>query len=64
MVANIAIMIGAYIVVRMTQLLSRKNEGYYAGGIILSKVFAVVALIVTVICVIDVLFTSASPLVP
>ncbi len=55
LLSEIGVMIGVYIMVNLSMLLSRKGEGYYKGGFIFSKVLAVIALLLTAICWYDML---------
>lgn len=52
MVATIGLMIGVYIITRMISLITRQHERAESGVV---KVFAVITICVTLICILDLL---------
>ncbi len=52
MVATIGLMIGIYIITRMISFLTRKDERVESGVV---KVFAVITILVTLVCILDLL---------
>jgi len=57
MIPAIGFMIGFYIVSKMVTLLTRKNERSESN---IAKLFAAIALIVAIICMLDLYFSGAS----
>jgi hypothetical protein len=57
MIGDIGLMIGIYIIIRLVSLLTRTGERKESGAV---KIFAVVAMLVTVFCIVDLFEKSAA----
>lgn len=65
MIPNIAVILSSYIGFRMIEIFLFPTSRYSSTGTaIAARVFAVIALLVTIFCCLDILFTGSTPTLP